>query len=103
MSNCPYNFGVYREDYNLLICHPRRELTSDLMHGIAISIKCVQEPGLLQTNRFHNLTDISSVNLRYEEVSEICAEESRMRKAAQPIKACYLVPNTLLFGTIRMY
>jgi hypothetical protein len=26
-----------------------------------------------------------------------------LRKDAKPIKACYLVPNPLLYGTIRMY
>lgn len=103
MINCPHNCGFYREDHNLLVCHPRGDLTAHLMHGIAICRDCIQVPGALHFNRFHNLTDISSIDLTYEEVSQICAEESRMRNAAQPVKACYLVPNTLLFGTIRQY
>lgn len=103
MTNCPNNFGVYREDYNLLVCHPRGELTADMMHDVANCRECIQELGELPHNRFHDLSDISSVNLGYEEVSQICEEESKTRESAQPIKACYLVPNTLLYGTIRMY
>lgn len=103
MSNCPYNFGVYLEDHNLLICHPRGELTSDLMNDIINCRDCIREPGALSFNRFHNLTDISSINFGYEEVSLISAEESKIREAVHSVKACYLVPNTLLFGTVRMY
>ena len=103
MINCPYNYGVYREDYNLLICHPKGELTADLVHGVANCRECILQPDSLRFNRFHDLTDISSVNLGFKEVSQICSEESKIREAAQPIKACYMVPNALLYGTIRMY
>ena len=103
MTNCPYNFGVFREDYNLLVCHPKGELTVDMMHGIADCRECIQKPGLHQTDRYHDLSDISSVDFGYEEVSQICEEESERRESTQPIKACYLVTNTLLYGTIRMY
>ena len=103
MFNCPYNYGVYREDYNLLVCRPKGELTADMMHDVANCRECIQTAELPHFNRFHDLTDISSVNLGFEEVSLICAEESKMREAAQSIKACYLVQNTLLYGTIRMY
>ena len=103
MVNCPYNFGVYLKDYNLLICHPRGELTDDLMHGITNCRDCIQEPATLRFNRFHDFTDITAIDLRYEEVSQITAQESKMREAAQLVKACYLVPNTLLFGTVRQY
>lgn len=103
MINCPYNHGVYREDYNLLLCHPKKELTAHKIHGIPNCRECIREPVSLRFNRFHDLTDISSVDLGYKEISRICAEESKTRKAAQPIKACYLVRNTLLYGTMRMY
>ena len=103
MINCPYNYGVFREDYNLLLCHPKGELTADMLHDVANCRECIQKPGLPQVNRFHDLTDISSIRLGFEEVSRISEEESKLREATQPIKACYLVPNTLLFGTIRMY
>jgi len=103
MINCPYHFGVYLEDYNLLVCHPRGELTADLMHGITNCRDCIQEPGAFRFNRFHDFSDISSINLGYEEISLISAEESKRREAARPIKACYLVPNILLYGIIRQY
>ena len=63
----------------------------------------IQKAGLLQTNRFHNLTDITSIDLGFDDVHRICQAESRMRQSDGPIKACYLVPNDLLYGTIRMY
>ena len=103
MINCPYNYGVFREEYNLLVCNPKGELTAHMMHSIANCRECIQKPGLPKVNRFHDLTDISSVDFGYEEVSQICEEESKTRESAHPIKACYLVSNTLLFGTIRMY
>lgn len=103
MINCPYHFGVYLEDYNLLVCRPRGELTADLMHDIINCRDYIRTPDALLFNRFHDLTDISSVNLGYEEISQISAEESRIREATRPVKACYLVPNVLLFGTLRMY
>ena len=103
MINCPYKYGVFREDYNLLVCHPKGKLTTNLMNGVANCRDCIQKPGLPSTNRYHDLTDISSVDFGYEEVSQVCEEESKRRESALPIKACYLVPNTLLYGTIRMY
>jgi len=103
MINCPYNTGTYQEDINLLVCHPKGALNADKLNDIAICRECIQKAGLLQTNRFHNLTDITSIGLGFEEVEQICRAESRMRESSQPIKACYLVPNDLLYGTIRMY
>jgi len=103
MRNCPFKYGVYREDYNLLVCHPKGELTADRMNDIAICRECILKAGLTEVDRFHNLTDITSVNLGFDEVRQICHVESRMRDSAQPVKACYLVPNDLLYGTIRMY
>ena len=103
MINCPYDIGVYKEDYNILICHPKGELTADLMHGITNCRDCIQEPGALRFNRFHNFTNIWSIDLGYEEISQISAEESKMIEVIKPVKACYLVPNTLLYGTVRKY
>lgn len=103
MIKCPFNYGVYREDYNILMCRPKDELTADKMNDIAICRECIIKAGLTQVDRFHDLTDITSVNLRFDDVYQICHTESMLRKNAKPIKACYLVPNTLLYGTIRMY
>jgi hypothetical protein len=103
MIKCPFNYGSYRKDYNLLICYPKGELTANMMNDIAICRECIVNGGLSQVDRFHDLTDISSVNLRFEHVNELCNIESQIRESANPIKAGYLVPNVLLYGTIRMY
>jgi hypothetical protein len=103
MIDCPSKFGVHRENYNLLVCHPKGELSADRMNDIAYCRDCIIKAGLTQIDRFHNLMDISSINLGFDEVRQICDEESRLRASARPIKACYLVPNALLYGTIRMY
>lgn len=103
MIHCPYNTGVYHKDIDLLVCCPKGKLNADRLNDMAICRECIQKAGLLQTNRFHNLTDITSIDLGFEEVNRICQAESRMRKNGLPIKACYLVPNDLLYGTIRMY
>jgi hypothetical protein len=103
MIICKYDCGIYKKEFNLLVCHPRYELTADRMNDIAICRECVQKEGLVQTNRFHDLTDITSVHLDFNEVRQICESESKLRSSERPIKACYLVPNTLLYGTIRMY
>ena len=103
MIKCIYDCGTYNEDLNLLMCHPRDKLTADKMNDIATCRECIQKAGLVQINRFHDLTDITSVDLGFEEVRNICESESKLRESARPIKACYLVPNDLLYGTIRMY
>ena len=103
MIECLYHCGRYNDELELLICRPTKELTEDKMNDIAICRECIQKAGLVQVNRFHDLTSITSVNLHFEEVQRICDAETRLRKTASPIKACYLVPNPLLFGTIRMY
>ena len=103
MIDCPFNNGVYRDDYNLLVCHPKGELTANIVNDIAICRECIQKAGLTQVDRFHDLTDITSVNLKFDQVFQISQEESKLRENAKPIRACYLVPNTVLYGTIRMY
>jgi hypothetical protein len=103
MIRCPYNCGFYREDINLLLCHPKGELTANQMNDISICRECIQKAGLLQVNRFHDLTDITSINLGFEDVRHISVVEAKLREPTHPILACYLVPNPVLFGTIRMY
>jgi hypothetical protein len=41
--------------------------------------------------------------IRYEEVDRLCRIEVGYRKPEHSIKACYLVPNPSVYGTIRMY
>jgi len=82
MIYCPFNFGIYREDYNILVCNPKGELTADVVNDIAICRECIQKIGMNQVNRFHNLTDITSVKLMFDEVSQICEVESRLRDSS---------------------
>ncbi len=103
MIACPFNYGNYRSDINLLICRPEGKLTTDQMNDVAICRECIERKGLFQVNRFHDLSAITSIDLRFEEVRQICKTEEKFRKSGPPIKACYLVPNDLLYGTIRMY
>ncbi|MDN5280129.1 MAG: hypothetical protein PWR01_4094 [Clostridiales bacterium] len=103
MIKCPFNYGFYNEDYNILVCHPKGELGSDMVNDIAICRECIVKAGLTQANRFHNLTSITSINLNFSDVNQICNFEYHLRKSQQKIKACYLVPNALLYGMIRMY
>ena len=103
MIKCPYNYGVHREDLNLLICRPKGELTADILNDISICRECILKTGLVQIDRFHDLTNITSINLGFEDVRRLCNVEAQARKSSRLIKACYLVPNPLLYGTIRMY
>lgn len=103
MIRCIYGCGTFNAELNILVCRPPGTLTEDRMNDIAICRECIQKAGMHQVNRFHDLTDITSVNLNFDEITRICAVESKLRETAPPIKACYLVPNPLLYGTIRMY
>jgi len=78
-------------------------LTSAMMEDIAICRECILESGLFLVDRFHDLSDINSVNLEFDDIRQVCYKESGLRSSARSIKACYLVPNDLLFGVIRMY
>ncbi|PIP01560.1 MAG: hypothetical protein COW18_02375 [Zetaproteobacteria bacterium CG12_big_fil_rev_8_21_14_0_65_54_13] len=104
MITCPFKCGQYYSQYELLICRPHGKLTSDLMNDISICRECIQQSGMLQVNRFHDLRGITSIELGFREVAQLCESEALMRQdQATAIHACYLVPNALLFGTIRMY
>jgi len=103
LFECPFKYGVYLEKQNLLVCHPKGELTSAMMEDIAICRECILESGLFLVDRFHDLSDINSVNLEFDDIRQVCYKESGLRSSTRSIKACYLVPNDLLFGVIRMY
>lgn len=44
-----------------------------------------------------------SVEIGFDEVFSLCEQEMQLHDPNHPIKACYLVPNELVYGTIRMY
>jgi len=104
MITCPFECGQYYAQYELLICRPHGKMTGDLMNDIAICRECIQQSGLTQVNRFHDLRDITSIELGFREVVQLCESEAVIREGqSTAIHACYLVPNALLYGTIRMY
>lgn len=103
MFHCPYQVGEYDPSLGVLICRPVGELTADVAHDIAICRECIINAGLEQVDRFHDLTGITSVNLRFEDVFRLTSVEAKFRQPEQPVKACYLVPNKCVYGTIRMY
>ena len=103
MFTCPFEVGEFKEALGILICRPKGQLTAQLAHDLAICRECIVKAGLEQVNRFHDLTGITSINLRYDDVDRLCRIESGYRKPEHPIKACYLVPNPCVYGTMRMY
>lgn len=103
MIVCPHHCGEYREDLGILICRPAGTLTSDTLADIAICRDCIEKAGLNHVNRFHDLRGIISVNITFSEMFGFIQRESVNYSADMPIKACYLVPNAALYGTIRMY
>ena len=103
MFTCPYKVGEFNESLGVLICRPKGELTAQLTHDLAICRECIVKAGLEQVNRFHDLTGITSINLRYDDVDRLCRIEAGYRKPEHPVKACYLVPNPSVYGTMRMY
>lgn len=103
MIFCPYNCGAYNEELDLLVCRPEGKLVEERISDIATCRECIQKSGLAQINRFHDLTGITSIDLSFEDMKRISNREAQNRQPGSLIKACYLVPNPLLYGTIRMY
>lgn len=103
MFTCPYHMGLFKEEINILLCRPVGELTADLAHDIAICRECIIKAGLEHVNRFHDLTMISGINLKYDDIDKIRQVETDFREPQHLVKACYLVKNPITYGTIRMY
>ena len=103
MIKCPYMCGEYREDIGLLVCRPTGQLTADDLADIATCRDCIERAGLNQINRFHDLTGITSIDLRFGDVFQLAFQEEALRDPEHPVKACYLVANELIYGTVRMY
>jgi len=95
--------GEYREDIGLLVCRPTGQLTADDLADIATCRDCIERAGLNQVNRFHDLTGITSIDLKFEDVFQLAFQEEALRDPGHPVKACYLVANELVYGTVRMY
>lgn len=103
MITCPHSCGEYRKDIGILICRPTGVLTSDRAADIVFCRDCLGKSGRSDVNRFHDLTGVIGVSLSFEKMFSVAEEEGRLRTETPPVKACILVPNTLLYGTMRMY
>jgi hypothetical protein len=103
MIFCPYDSGEFDKSLGILICHPIGELTSNLAHDVAVCRECIVKAGLEAVNRFHDLSGITSIHLRFEDVNALCQSEAAIRQPERPVKACYLAQNPAVYGTIRMY
>ena len=103
MMICPFHFGTYVDVSNLLLCRP--DLKSHVLDSVNMTTcrECVQEADLLGADRFHDLTGLSSTNLRFDDIENIVRNEIPLRDPVKPVKACYLVPNSLFYGLVRTY
>jgi hypothetical protein len=100
---CPYGCGEFREDLGLLICRPAGTLTGARAREIITCSACFAGQGCLDANRFHDLTNVKKLDLHFDRMALIAAKETDVRKGRKPVKACFLVHNQVLYGTIRMY
>jgi hypothetical protein len=103
MFTCPFKVGKFNKKLGILICRPTGELTADLAHDLIICRECIEKAGLHQVNRFHDLTGITSVNLKFYDIFRLCEHEALLRKPEKPVKACYLAANPVVLGTMNMY
>ncbi len=100
---CPSNYGKFREDLRLLICRPHGRLTSNMIADILTCRDCLAGAQQLHVNRYHDLTKVAGVDLRFSEMSALAEMEHQARGGQSPVKACYLVANEVVFGMVRMY
>jgi len=103
MFSCPFGFGEYDEALGILICRPTGELTGDLARDLATCHECIEKAGLRQVNRFHDLRGINSLHLKFGEILRLCRVEPREEQTKSRVKACYLVSNPSVYGTLRMF
>ncbi len=103
MITCPSDYGKFRADLSLLICRPHGRLTSHMITDIFTCRDCLVGAQQLHVNRFHDLTKVTGVDLRFAEMSALAEMEHQIRGGQPPVKACYLVANEVVFGMVRMY
>lgn len=58
MITCPHMCGKYRQDLGILFCRPSGKLTADNLADITTCRDCIEQAGLQQVNRFHDLRGI---------------------------------------------
>lgn len=103
MIDCPYHCGGFRSDLGIIVCRPTGVLTPDLAADLLVCQKCLEMANFSHVDRFHDLTSITAVHLDFSNILHMCETEERFLKLNNHVKACYLVSNPVIFGTIRMY
>ncbi|MGA9365696.1 MAG: hypothetical protein WBW16_15145 [Bacteroidota bacterium] len=101
--NCPYGNGEFKEDLQLLVCKPTGRVTNDLMNDTVTCQGCHHQIDALRFNRFHDFRDVTGVDLHFGDMVNLAAREREKRKGLPPVKACFLVSNPVVFGTLRIY
>jgi hypothetical protein len=101
--NCPFGTGEFKQDLQLLICKPRGRVTDDLMNDTITCLACYQQINALRFNRFHDFRDVTGVDLHFGDMVNLATRERERRKGLAPVKACFLVSNPVVFGTLRIY
>jgi hypothetical protein len=101
--NCPFGYGEFKEDLQLLVCKPKGRVTDDLMKDTITCQACYQQINAQRFNRFHDFRDVTGVDLHFDDMVNIAARERENHKDLPPVKACFLVSNPVVFGTLRIY
>jgi hypothetical protein len=100
---CQYGYGEFREDLQLLICKPKGRVTNELMYDTVTCQGCHQQIDALKFNRFHDFREITGIDLHFAAIVELANKEREKRNGLPRVKACYLVSNPVVFGTLRIY
>lgn len=103
MIVCPYQCGTVDEGKNLLVCRPKGILSSELAQDIFVCQHCLATSGLFHLNRFHDLSGITGIELRFQDIMVLAEQEQESRKGLPLVEACYFAPNDALYGIARMY
>jgi hypothetical protein len=100
---CPYGYGEFKEDLQLLVCKPKGHVTNELMYDTVTCQGCHQQIDALKFNRFHDLREVTGIDLHFAAIVELAKKEREKRNGLPRVKACFLVSNQVVFGTLRIY
>jgi hypothetical protein len=100
---CPYGYGEFKEDLQLLVCKPKGHVTNELMYDTVTCQGCHQQIDALKFNRFHDFREITGIDLHFAAIVELANKEREKSKGLPRVKACFLVSNPVVFGTLRIY
>jgi hypothetical protein len=101
--NCPYGYGEFKEDLQLLICKPKGHVTNELMYDTVTCQGCHQQIEAAKFNRFHDFREVIGIDLHFGDIAELAEKERKNRQGLPRVKACFLVSNPVVFGTLRIY